>query len=119
MHQEVRTTRVTFSFVVYNYDYEAKTYFAACQQADEKPPLDGRLRDQGRGNVTLMVAQEAEPTVPNGPMLFDLAAVILPGQKEHKIVLAESPTKRIIRPWGMAIPGQSEVPEEEMATTSA
>jgi hypothetical protein len=110
--------RITFSFVIYDYDQEAKRYFVACQGADRKP-LQGRLRELADGDTSLEVADEATAMPGQANMAFELTAELLPESIPQTILIGLTPTHKVAKPWQAPGPDAHATAQEEMAGTTA
>jgi hypothetical protein len=112
--------RVTFSFTVYDYDFEEKTYFVACQGAADETPLKSHFRVRRDGTTTLAVADEGAAPVPGaGIELFALQAQVMPEQIAQTILVRASPTRQTTKTWQEPGAGHDAAVQEQMAGTKA
>jgi hypothetical protein len=93
---------VKFSFVVYDYDMQPKTYFAACEAGAGDKPLSSHFRKRSTGEITLEVAEEAAP-VAAGTMLFHLEGVVEPEPIAQTITLRSSSEMATAKQWGIKV----------------
>jgi hypothetical protein len=113
---------VTFSFVVYGYDFGfddgGRKYFEAFKEAGDEP-LKGRLSQLSGGRLALRVDNEEMSRMDGQVTLFPLAALFAPDRSSQQTITHRmSPTIALALAWG-GKEGDAERSSEAMAATGA
>ncbi|MCP3064798.1 hypothetical protein LXT21_39105 [Myxococcus sp. K38C18041901] len=92
---DLTNTEVVFSFAVYQYDAQDKTYFKSCFHKDKLAGVVAKDNEV----LTLRVSDDASELV-SSPPNFTFQLAVKPQPKPQQVTIASAPQMKVEKKWG-------------------